>query len=254
MGFPLRTNSYGKRTRDIHPTTPYDRAKKEWDDRIGNARVQASNWRLIALLTLLILGLTIGGLVYVVKTVPVKTYIVEIDSYSMPGRVQLASDHYEPTDAQVGYFVGQVVRLVRQRPMDPVVLRNNWTRAFRFLAADAVSAMNAYASEDSGLSEAQRNTARVVQISNILQKSKNTYQVRWIERTFANGIERQRDQYTGLFHVNFRPPHNEVDVFHNPLGVYITSFSWSKEFTSPVTREQVDPPHQPRQPNTQDQP
>jgi type IV secretory pathway TrbF-like protein len=30
------------------PETPYQRAAQVWDDRIGSARVQAKNWRLMA--------------------------------------------------------------------------------------------------------------------------------------------------------------------------------------------------------------
>ena len=30
------------------PETPYQRAAQVWDERIGSARVQARNWRLIA--------------------------------------------------------------------------------------------------------------------------------------------------------------------------------------------------------------
>jgi len=43
-----------KRSRNAYGTTPmaetpYQRAAQVWDDRIGSARVQAKNWRLIAL-------------------------------------------------------------------------------------------------------------------------------------------------------------------------------------------------------------
>ena len=30
------------------PVTPYQKAAQVWDDRIGSARVQARNWRLMA--------------------------------------------------------------------------------------------------------------------------------------------------------------------------------------------------------------
>ena len=30
------------------PATPYQRAEQLWDERIGAARVQAANWRLMA--------------------------------------------------------------------------------------------------------------------------------------------------------------------------------------------------------------
>ena len=36
---------YGKMP---EPETPYQRAAQVWDDRIGSARVQARNWRLMA--------------------------------------------------------------------------------------------------------------------------------------------------------------------------------------------------------------
>ena len=31
------------------PVTPYQKAAQKWDERIGTARVQAHNWRLMAL-------------------------------------------------------------------------------------------------------------------------------------------------------------------------------------------------------------
>ena len=37
--------------------TPYKRASKEWDDRIGSAVVQAKNWRLATFATLLFVAL-----------------------------------------------------------------------------------------------------------------------------------------------------------------------------------------------------
>ena len=35
--------------RTPEPETPYQRATQAWDERIGSARVQARNWRLMAL-------------------------------------------------------------------------------------------------------------------------------------------------------------------------------------------------------------
>ncbi|MEW5323941.1 VirB8/TrbF family protein, partial [Geobacillus thermoleovorans] len=34
--------------RTPQPVTPYQKAAQVWDDRIGSARVQARNWRLMA--------------------------------------------------------------------------------------------------------------------------------------------------------------------------------------------------------------
>ena len=43
------------------PETPYQRATQVWDERIGSARVQARNWRLIAFGNLVLAsGLAVG--------------------------------------------------------------------------------------------------------------------------------------------------------------------------------------------------
>jgi hypothetical protein len=48
---------------------------------------------------------------------------------------------------------------------------------------------------------------------------------------------RSREQYTGLFQVKVMPPRDEADSFKNPIGVYITNFTWSREFSGPVLRD-----------------
>ncbi len=181
---------------------------------------------------------TTGAVVLGVKK-QVATYVVEVNKVGMPGRITLASEPFRPDAAQVGYFVGEVVRLVRERPLDPVVMRQQWTRAYQFLAGQAVTSMNEYAANDTGLRSlpGQGATARTVEISSILQKSEGTYQVRWVETTFSNGVSRSREDYTGLFQVKLMPPRDEADTFKNPIGVYITSFTWSREFSGPVLRD-----------------
>jgi type IV secretion system protein VirB5 len=239
MNFPTMTTSYGKNGGSDESHNPYARAAAAWDDRIGSARVQARNWRYIAFGSMaLALISTTGAVVLGVKK-QVATYVVEVDKAGMPSRITLASDLYQPTAEQVGYFVGEVVRMVRERPLDPVVLRQQWTKAYQFLAGPAVNAMNQYAASEAGVRSMPGGgaIARTVEISSILQRASDTYQVRWVETTYVDGLRRSREQYTGLFHVKLMPPRNEADAFKNPIGVYITDFTWSQEFTGAVTRD-----------------
>ena len=218
---------------------PYARAAAAWDDRIGSARVQARNWRYIAFASMVLALISTTGAVVLGIKKQVATYVVEVDKAGMPGRITLASEPYQPATAQVGYFVGEVVRLVRERPLDPVVMRQQWTKAYQFLAGQAVNAMNEYAATDTGMKSlpGEGATARTVEISSILQKANDTYQVRWVETTYSNGIRRSREEYTGLFQVKLMPPRDEADSFKNPIGVYITNFTWSREFSGAVMRD-----------------
>jgi type IV secretion system protein VirB5 len=96
-------------------------------------------------------------------------------------------------------------------------------------------------------------TARTVEIKNILQKSDGTYQVRWTETTYSNGIRRSKEDFTGLFQVKLIPARDEADTFKNPIGVYITNFTWSREFAGTVQRDDTASP-QPVSPTVPSQP
>src|SRR5580700_5211340 len=151
MSYPTTNTSYGRNAATADNHNPYARAAAAWDERIGSARVQARNWRYIAFGSMVLALISTTGAVVLGVRKQVATYVVEIDKAGMPGRITLASDLYRPDAAQVGYFVGEVVRLVRERPLDPVVMRQQWTKAYQFLAGPAVNAMNEYASGDNGL-------------------------------------------------------------------------------------------------------
>jgi type IV secretion system protein TrbF len=238
MIFNKPTTSYGRKPDKDGNASPYDRAKREWDSRLGMARVQAFHWRVIALLSVVGMIALGAALAHVSARKDVRTYVVEVDQLGQPARVTLIGDRYEPDSAQIGYFVGRLVRLVRGRPLDPVVVRENRKQAYAFLAGDAIQTMNAYATSDPPLKSVDgRPLTRVVEITNVLQKTKKAFQVRWLETDYAGGVPQQPEHRTGLFHIETQPPRDETDVFRNPLGIYVVNFSWSKEFTGPVASD-----------------
>ncbi len=229
-----RHPAYRADTSKVPLTTPYEQAASVWDSRIGTARVQARNWRLAALTSLLIALVSVTGAVYVAVHRPLRLHVVEVDPHGKPGRILLADAVYSPEDAHVGYLVSQLVELVRERPLDPVVLRQNWEKAYRFLAGDAVPAMNAYAENHSGLDAAtsqDRLITRTVETTSVLKRAPHTYQVHWVETQYESGVVASREPYTGVFHIKLDPPRNESELFRNPLGLYVVHFQWSRDFT-----------------------
>jgi type IV secretory pathway TrbF-like protein len=61
--------------------------------------------------------------------------------------------------------------------------------------------------------------------------------VRWLETSYANGLKKSQEEWTGLFQVKLIPPRDEADAFKNPIGVYVSHFTWSREFSGPVTSD-----------------
>ena len=61
------------------PTTPYQRAAQQWDDRIGSARVQAKNWRLAFFGALALSGGLSAGLVWQSARGHIVPWVVQVD-------------------------------------------------------------------------------------------------------------------------------------------------------------------------------
>ena len=159
----------------------------------------------------------------------VLTYIVELEKTGQPGRIRLADNRYQPASHQVAYYIRKIVEQVRSVPADPVVLRQNWLESYKYLAGDAIQKMNEQGASLEEAASGHHNT-RSVQVSSVIHRSDRSFQVRWVETTFVNGATAGTEHYTGLFTYEISPPQDEQQVFDNPLGVFITDFSWSREF------------------------
>jgi type IV secretory pathway TrbF-like protein len=209
---------------------PYDRAKEEWDNRIGSARVQAYNWRLFALFAIIGWIITTIGLIYQSSKSIVTPYVVEVNSDGTVKAIGPAKEaNYVPSEAQIKYFISQIVLKARSIPLDPVVAKQNWLNVYAFLRQGAAQKMNALLQQDNPMMKIGKQTIQV-EVNVIVQMTKDTYQVRWKESVFgAEGALQEQYLMTGLFTIDFTPPKTEKDLLINPLGLYIKDFSWSKE-------------------------
>src|SRR5262244_3115201 len=61
------------------PETPYQKAAQVWDERIGSARVQARNWRLIAFGNLFLAAGLAGGMIWQAARGTVVPWVVQVD-------------------------------------------------------------------------------------------------------------------------------------------------------------------------------
>src|SRR5581483_8724799 len=120
MSFKRPTLRYGETP---EPVTPYQKAAQVWDERLGSARVQASNWRLAALTaTALSALLGITQLVTLGRS-SVVPYVVEVDRLGEVRAVGPAIEAYQPNDAQIAHFLARFIENVRSLSVDPVVVR-----------------------------------------------------------------------------------------------------------------------------------
>ena len=208
--------------------SPYLRASREWDNRIGSAVVQARNWRMAAFGCMGLAALALGGFIYEASNTNIATYVVPIDKYARPGRIELAGRTYQPTTAEIGYFLADWVRRTRSKSIDPIVIRDNWTGAYHFVAGPAIGQLNTYAKANDPFANVGAQAINV-EIVSVLARSPSTYQVQWRETQFNAGTSGVTENWTGLFTAKINPPKNEAELRANPLGIFITAFQWSRE-------------------------
>lgn len=215
---------------DKAPITPYQRAKEEWDSRIGNARVQAKNWRTVTFGSVAVTAVAVLGLIYQSSKSQVVPYVVQVNSAGVVQAAGAAKQiNYHPGDNEIKFFLSNFVNCVRALPIDPVVAKNNWLQAYQFLRQQAANTLNEIAQKEDPFSRIGQETTSV-QVININSVSKNTYQVRWKENIYnREGVTIGTRLMTGLFTIEFQPPTEEKILLVNPLGIYIKQFSWSKD-------------------------
>ncbi|OGT21403.1 MAG: hypothetical protein A3C55_01865 [Gammaproteobacteria bacterium RIFCSPHIGHO2_02_FULL_42_13] len=204
--------------------TPYQRAKDEWDERMGVARVQAKNWRFIALLSTVVALLS---LVMLAVSLSMSQNVVYVAQVTTAGRVVNVSPlqvPYQPAEAQEEYFVTQFVKLVREIPMDPVVAKKNWMDAYNFLTERSSKQLNDYFQKNNPVDSLGKQTISV-EITDINPISAETYQVDWIETSVdSDGKASAPANFSGTFSLMVQQPTSQKTILLNPLGIYITNF------------------------------
>lgn len=211
--------------------SPYMRAQQVWDDRIGNARTQAANWRYFGLGALLIAGMSVAGLIYQSSKSSVTPYVVRVNDTTGeieaigPARVS----NYVPQDAEIQHFLAKWIEKVRSVPTDQVLAKRWWIEAYNFVTPTGAQELNEYAKKENPLARVGQE-ATSIDITNVVAMTKDTYQVRWTENTYgSDGTIKGSQKMTGLFTITIVPPTNSKRLLINPLGIYIQSFSWSHD-------------------------
>jgi type IV secretory pathway TrbF-like protein/type IV secretory pathway VirB9-like protein len=197
MTFRRTTLRYGETP---EPVTPYQKAAQVWDERIGSARAQAHNWRLMALGSLVLSLILAALLLWVGRGASTVPYVVEVDPKGGARAVGPAVETYKPSDAQIAFHLARFVDNVRSLSSDPVVVRQNWFRAYDVVTDKAAVTLNEYARQNDPFAKVGRETV-AVEVASVVRASESSFQVRWQEQTFEGGALKDTKRLTGLFSV-----------------------------------------------------
>jgi type IV secretory pathway TrbF-like protein len=210
------------------PETPYQKAAQVWDERIGSARVQAKNWRLMAFGCLMLSGGLASGFVWQSLRGTVTPWVVQVDHLGQAQAVAPADGSYQPTDPQIAFHLARFIEDVRGLPTDGIVLRQDWLRAYDFTTDRGAAALNDYARTNDPFANLGKLQISI-EVTSVIRASPTSFRVAWIQRSYENGSLSATERWTAILTVVIDTPRDADRLGKNPLGVYVNAINWSKE-------------------------
>ncbi|GBQ88590.1 conjugal transfer protein TrbF [Asaia krungthepensis] len=216
---------YGK---SPQPETPYQRATQVWDDRIGSARVQAKNWRLMAFGSLALSAGLSAALVWQSTSGSIVPWVVQVDKLGQAQAVAAAVADYRPTDPQIAFHLARFIEQVRSIPADAIIVRQNWLRAYDFTTQAGALALNDYARANDPFTKVGKQQI-AVEVSSVIRASPDSFRVAWIERRYQDGSLASTERWSAILTIALQTPRDAEKLRANPLGIYVNAINWSKE-------------------------
>ncbi|UCI18437.1 conjugal transfer protein TrbF [Mesorhizobium sp. B2-1-8] len=218
---------YGKTPQ---PETPYQKAAQVWDERIGSARVQARNWRTMAFGSLILSAGLACSVVWMSARGSVVPWVVQVDAHGQAQTVAPATADYKPTDPQIAWHLARFVEQVRSIPADPIIVRQDWLRAYEWTTDQGAAALNDYARANEPFSKVGKSQV-AVEVSSVIRASADSFRVAWTERRYENGQLSTTEHWTAILTIVVQPPHDAERLRVNPLGIYVNAINWSREMS-----------------------
>lgn len=210
------------------PDTPYRQAQQIWDRRMGSSLALARTWRATAFATLGLAGALAGGVVVLALRPAAVPFVIEASETGEARLVGPATSAYEPSDAQLSWHLARFIEMIRGLPSDPVVVRQNWLRAYDWATQGGAQALNAMAEDDDPFSKIGKRTVSV-EVLSVVRASPDSFQLRWRESTYASGVLIAAERFTGVATIVVEPPASPEQLSKNPLGLYVHAFNWSRD-------------------------
>lgn len=223
--FKRPSTHYGKTP---EPETPYQRAAQAWDERIGSARIQAKNWRLMAFGSLILSAGFAAALVWQSARGTIVPWVVQVDRLGQAQAVAPAVPDYQPTDAQVAWHLARFIEQVRSIPADAVIVRQSWLRAYAFTTSTGALALSDYARANDPFAKVGRQQV-AVDISSVIRASPSSFRVAWTERRYQDGALAETSRWTAILTIVTQMPRDAEALRANPLGIYVNAINWSRE-------------------------
>lgn len=205
---------------------PYLAARREWDERYGDAIARAYSWRLATFASLTLAGIAVLGAIYIGAQPKIKPYVIALDKLGDPvAFAQPASGRaveQRVLEAQVASWVWEARTVLPDASAQKSLVR----KVYAMTGAEAAGYLNRYYAEHPPFGD----YSVAVTITSVLVTGHETWQVSWDEQKSQNGqpqgVEHWKAQVTTGIDPKFAQ--SARVLLDNPLGIFVRSLAWTR--------------------------
>ncbi len=226
-----RSNSTENKNTGGFSANPYLNARKEWDERYGDALSRAHNWKMMAFGAVAVAGIAVAGITYIGAQSKIEPFVVAIDKMGNPiamaQPVTGGAVNQRIIEAQVSSWVWNW----RSMLSDPMAQKQLLAQVYAMASTQTAAEINPWYKKSW---TADAGYVVSPHITSILPVSKNTYQVNWQETKYQNGQSDGTTNYKGNVTVGIdkKIASTAQASMLNPLGIYVQSITWTKVLSS----------------------
>ena len=219
-----------ERLRQSDGGSPYLNAREEWVERYGSYIARARQWRITALLALVIAVLSLSGNVVQLTQNKIVRYFVVVDDLGKTVAEKIRNQGGNTPEKVVQAVVAQARVDWRTVTVDTELQKRMIGNLTVHTAGAARGMLREWYEKNSPYEVAKLGRLVSVEVKGIpLPVSKGSYRVEWREIVRnLQGIELSQENYEAIATVALVAPESEEVLLANPGGVYIINLSTAK--------------------------
>jgi type IV secretion system protein VirB5 len=204
---------------------PYLNARREWDERYGDALSRAHHWRLAAFASLVVAALAVAGIAYVGGQSKIEPFVVALDKMGDPVAVARPAGGSAVSQRIIEAQVANWIWTARTVVPDAVAQKALIAKVYAVAAVGAASYLNTYYAAHPPFGDFTIN----VTITSVLPISRDTWQVGWDEMRYVGGQPKPVEHWRANITTGVDPKLADSPqvMLDNPLGLFIKNVTWT---------------------------
>ena len=205
---------------------PYLNARREWDERYGDALARAKTWRLAAFASLAVAAIAVAGIAYVGGQSKIQPFVVALDKMGNPVAMAQPAGGNAVSQRIIEAQVANWVWTARSVIPDPLAQKALIAKVYAMAGSNAGSYLNTYYAAHPPFGDFTVN----VTITSVLPVSKDTWQVGWDEQRYEGGQPKPLEHWRANITTGLDPKlaDNPQVMLDNPLGLFVKNVTWTQ--------------------------